>query len=551
MNAAELAVAAKPVAGAHTLIRRFTLRRMMLGSVLFALFATGESAAQALGIVAAYPNMAQRAKIVYGLASNAALGLFYGDRHDDIITPAGYMVYRIAPILALVGAIWGLTYITKMLRGQEETGRWELLLSGQASARTATAKTIMGVGGGIVICYVIMTICLAAAGHSPKFGLSLGGSLTYNLALISAVAVAVGVGAITSQLAATRRRAMLYGLATVIVFFALRSVGNVADSLVWLKNLTPFGWIDKLHPLSHAQPIWFLPLGSFVVVTSAYAIYLAGKRDMAESFIPDSATAKPRLGLLTSQLGFDFRATRGMLFGWLFAGTALTAMIAGIDKTVAKSLTSAGGISRTISKITGNPYASIELAYLGAAAYLVVIVLMILVTNGLGATREEESSGRLDNFLSGTVSRSRWLGTRLFLLVVAATVMMLLVGLLTWALAEAQSIHIGFNTMVFGDLGVLGPVVFLLGFGALVYSLLPRFAVIAMYILIVWSFTIDIVASALKTSKYLADTSLLHHVALVPAAHPNWKAFGLLVVVGFVMMVVGILLFQNRDLQAE
>jgi ABC-2 type transport system permease protein len=541
----------EPVSGARSVVSRFALRRMLVGSIVFAVFAAAESTAQAIGIVAAYPDVATRAKAVYGLAANAELGLFYGDRHGDIITPTGYMVYRIAPILALVGAIWGLTFMTKMLRGQEETGRWELLLSGQVSARTATAKTVMGAAAGIVVSFVVMSAVLALAGRSNKFGLSVGGALVYTLTVLTAAMVGIGIGALTSQLGATRRRASLYGIVVIVAFYVLRAVGNVVDSLAWLKNFTPFGWIDKIHPLPHAQLLWLLPIGLVVGMTSAYAIWLAGKRDMTESYIADTTSARPRLTLLGSQLGFDFRETRAMLFGWLVASVAFAATIASIDKSVAKTLSTAGKLSKSLGTIAGNPNARIELAYLGATGYLVAIVLMVLVTNGLGATREEESSGRLDNFLSGTVGRSYWLSMRLLLLILGVVSITLLTNILTWSLAEAQGIHTSFAMLVFGGLSILGPVAFLLGVGTLLYGAFPRFVTIVMYAVIGWSFTIDIVAPALKTSKYIADTSLLHHLALVPAAHPKWGAFSVLTVSGMFMMCVGILALRRRDLQAE
>ena len=539
------------IPGAKNIIRRFTLRRIALGATIFGLFAAIESVSQGLGIVTAYPNVAQRAKVVYGLADDAALGLFYGDKHADIISGGGYMVYRILPVLALVGAIWGLLFITKMLRGQEENGRWELLLAGQSSAAKATAKTIMGAGAGVVIAYVFLAITLILVGRSSKFTLSPGGCLFYSLAVIAGAAVAMGIGAITSQLAATRRRAVLYGLMPILLFFALRSVGNVVDSLAWLKNLSPFGWIDKLHPFYHSQYMWLLPLAIAVLACCATAIVLSGKRDMAESFIADSDSAKPRFRLLGSQFGFDFRLTRNVMLGWLFTSVMLAALIAAIDKTVAKSLAGTGSLTKSVSKLTGNPHAQFEIAYLSAASYFVVIILMIMITTGLGAAREEEASSRLDNFVSGTVSRRHWLGMRLVLLVCGAIGITLLSSLVVWALANAQGIHTSIVTMLFGGLNVLGPVIFLLGFGVLLFGLLPRVTTIAMYALIGWSFTIDIVAAVFKANKSVVDTSLLHYVSLVPAANPRWGAFTLLTIAGVVLTCVGMVAFQKRDLEVE
>lgn len=547
-----LAIKIENVRGARSVISWFTWRRMALGAAIFGLFAVVESLAQSLGIIASFPNVEERAKFIHTLASNAALGLFYGDSHTDIVSPGGYMVYRILPALALIGAIWALLFATKMLRGQEENGRWELLLAGQTSAKKATAKTLAGIGAGLVVSYIFVAVFLIVGGRSDKLNFGAGDCLLYSLAVIAGPAIAVGIGGITSQLAATRRRAVLYGLVLIISLFIVRSVGNVVDSLAWVKNLTPFGWIDKLHVFNNLTAIWLVPMALFTLICVAATIWLSGKRDMAESFIADKDSAKPKFGLLGSQLGFAFRSSRSVLSGWLFASLAFAAVIAAIDKTVAKSISSVNPVGKSITHLTGNPNSGIEIAYLSAAAFFTVIVLMILVTNGLSAAREEESSGRLDNFVSANVNRGYWLSMRLLLLLFSAFVINTLSGVVVWVLAEVQSIHVSFTTVVFGGLNILGPVIFLLGVGVLFYGVKPRLAVIAMYTLIAWSFTIDILAAAIKNlNKYIADTSLLHHISLVPAANANWKTFGILAALGLTMTSLGLLAFQNRDLEAE
>lgn len=548
---ATLTAVGKPVNGAKNVIRRFTFRRVIISAVIFGWIATAESIAQAVGIIAAFPNAAERARVINGLASNNALGLFYGDRHVDILSSGGYMVYRILPIIALVLAIWSLTFITKMLRGQEENGRWELLLAGDTSASRATRDTILGAAGGIVLIFILNFVAFAAIGQRPKIGLSVSGSLLYSLATVAAPAVALGVGAVTSQLAATRRRAVLYGMVFLIGMFLVRSLANIVDSLAWLKNLTPFGWIDKLHPYTVPDPIWLLPLAGLAVVGCWWAVRLAGKRDMMESLIADSASARPHYKLLNSQAGFDFRQNRNVLFGWLFASLVLVTLIASIDKTVANTITSTGGFGRSFSKLSGNPNAKIELAYLGAGAYLVTTVLMLLATNGIGAIRDEEASGRLDNLVSGTVGRARWLSTRLALLISGAGTITMLSNAVIWAIARGQNIDVSFVTLIFGGLSILGPVVFLLGTGTLLLGIKPRWATAAMYLVIAWAFTVDIIASAIHANKYLSDTSLLHHLALVPAATPKWGAFSIMVALGVSMMVLGVLGFHMRDLEAE
>ncbi len=532
-------------------IRRFTLKRIRLGAIIFGLFIVIEGISQSLAIVTAYPNVEQRAKVINMLASSSTLGLFYGNRYNNIISPAGYMVYRTLPFMYLIGAIWLLMFINKMLRGQEETGSWELFISGQISAKKATLKTILGTLSGILIAYIIIAVFLLVLGKNKQLDFSTGGTLVYSLAVICGPLVALAIGAITSQVASTKRKANIYGILTIVILFSLRSIGNTINNLAWLKDITPFGWIDKLHPYYHTQLIWLIPLITLVILCCAYAINISGKRDMGESLIQDSGIAKPNFKLLNTQIGFGFRSNKFVLGGWLALSLSIAALIAAIDKTVAKSLTSTGSVSKTFSNLTGNPSAHIELAYLGAGSYFIVTILLIMVTAGLNSIKEEEASGRLENFISGIISRKHWLGMRLLIIVLSSIVITFLSNLVLWLIVEAQGIHINAGLLLLGGFSMLGPVILLLGIGVLLYGIKPQIASRLMYVVIAWSFTLDIISSVTKTNKYLADTSLFHHIALVPAANPKWTSFLIMTFSGLILIILGIGIFQKRDLVLE
>ena len=62
----------------------------------------------------------------------------------------------------------------------------------------------------------------------------------------------------------------------------------------------------------------------------------------------------------------------------------------------------------------------------------------------------------------------------------------------------------------------------MLGVGALAFGLWPRAAVAVAYGLVVWSFLVETLASVIGSNHWLLDTSLLLHIAPVPAADPNW-----------------------------
>ena len=61
-----------------------------------------------------------------------------------IDTVGGYTVYKRFVFLTTIGAVWGLLTATRLLRGEEDTGRWHLVLAGSDAPGRATLATLGG-----------------------------------------------------------------------------------------------------------------------------------------------------------------------------------------------------------------------------------------------------------------------------------------------------------------------------------------------------------------------------------------------------------------------
>src|SRR5215472_4549496 len=97
-----------------------------------------------------YPTAVARATLVKTMGSNVGLQAIFG-KARDIATIPGYAAYHMMGVLGIVGAVWGLLTATRLIRGQEEAGRWEPLLAGRTTRRRAAAGAIAGIGAAILI----------------------------------------------------------------------------------------------------------------------------------------------------------------------------------------------------------------------------------------------------------------------------------------------------------------------------------------------------------------------------------------------------------------
>jgi putative exporter of polyketide antibiotics len=97
----------------------------------------------------------------------------------------------------------------------------------------------------------------------------------------------------------------------------------------------------------------------------------------------------------------------------------------------------------------------------------------------------------------------------------------------------------------------MGPLLFTLGIGVLLYGFKPRLAVPIAYAYLVWSFAIDLVGSTVALNDIVQKSSIFHYISLVPAESPDWKASWILLALGTVLVIAGSYLFNHRDLETE
>ena len=278
---ADLAAGAPMAAGRHpgAVVAFRTARAAVRSAVLWGYVFGLTVASAALGYSSTYRTQAQREQFAALFGSNAGLAAITGPARE-IQTVTGYTVWKTSMFLTLVGAVWGLLTGTRLLRGEEEAGRYELLLAGQTTRRRAASQAVAGLGAGLAVLWAITAVIAVAVGRSSRVHVAAGPALYFALTLVAAAAIFLAAGALASQLAARRRRAAGYAGAALGVCYALRLVADSASGLAWLHWTTPLGWIEELQPLTSPRPLVLLPLIALVAALATLAVHLAGHRDL-------------------------------------------------------------------------------------------------------------------------------------------------------------------------------------------------------------------------------------------------------------------------------
>ena len=522
-----------------------TAKRAGRGGALWGLVFGATIAATESTYLASFPTAASRARLALSVQGNAGFEAVFGPiRRMD--TVAGYTAYKTTYSMIILGAIWGLLIATRMLRGEEDAGRWELFLSGRTNRGRAAMQGAIGLGVGLVALWV-PTAVLAVAGGSPsKVGIGTGASLFFATAAVAAAAMFMAVGLLVGQLAATRRDANLIGAGVLSASYLVRMVADSVPGLAWLRWASPLGWIEELRPLTGSRPFAFVPIVALVVALVIIAIRVAKGRDLGASAFASRDVSRPRTLLLGGQAGLTLRLTRPAVVAWVCVLAVIGLVFGLVAQAAGSALQGSPGLDRVIERLGGSSAGAAS--YLGFVFVVAAGLVAIAVAGQIAAIRNEEAAGHLDNLLVRPVARARWLIVRLGVgvgLVVGGSV---LVGIAAWVGATTQHAGIAFGDLAQAGLNVAPPAVFVLGIGALAYGLWPRAAIGIAYGLVVWSFLVETFAAVVDSNHWLRDTSPLLHITPAPAAAPDWTAAAWLIGLGLLAAVAGVATFGRRDL---
>jgi ABC-2 type transport system permease protein len=541
------APAVQPVGGTTQAVARMVGRRASRSAALWGLIFGIYVVSSISGYASTYPTLADREGITRSFGSNVGVAALIGPARA-LETVAGFIAWR-GSILCLVGAVWAVLAATRLLRGEEEAGRAELLLAGQTTRRGAALQSLAGLAMGWLTLTAITVVLTIAGGGTVKPALPVGASLYFTLAATAPAAMFLAVGALTSQLARSRRRAASIGGAVVGVSYLIRMVADSGSGLAWLRWASPLGWYEELRPFTGSHPLAFIPVVAFTVVVAAVSARLAAGRDLGDSTLPEADTARPRTALLNGPGGLSVRLMRPMALIWAAAIALLTFVMGLVAKGAAPAITGSPSAERFLERLGGNTNG--ELTYMGVG-FLVAATLMGLVASAHNvANREEEATGRLDNLLVRPLSRRSWLTTRLATEAGILVVIGLVTGVTAWVGGDTQHSGMGLGTLIEASLNTVPSGLFILGVGAAVHGAAPRWVAPVTYGLVAWAFQASFLAEAVKLNHWILDTSFLYHMRLAPAFSPNWGSDAGLVGVGLAGAVLGAALLRRRDLAGE
>jgi ABC-2 type transport system permease protein len=476
------------------------------------------------------------------LAANPAIRTLFGEPFA-LDTAGGYTVWRTGTVLAVLIGAWAVLATTRVTRGEEDAGRWDLLLSGRTPLRGAVAAHLLVVAAVPVTLTAAVWAALTAAGTAP-------GSAAVHAAGLGATGLFfTAVAAVTAQIHPSRSAATGSAVTVLALGLLARMIGDGVPELTGLRWLSPFGLLELSRPYAGDRWAPVLLVVAAAVLLAGAALVLAGRRDVRGGLLRPVVGRPPRTLLLGSVPAFAVRRLLPPLAGWCAAVGSYYLLIGLVAASVTEFLRDNAVFAQAAATAGFASLTHVE----GFAATLFALLAMPLggfAADRLSAFTAAEADGRLTALAAQPVTRRHLLGAETAAVILAVFALAVVAATATWLGATVSGAHLPWSAGVAGTLNIV-PLV-LLGVGAAVLAIgwLPRFTALVGAVPTVGGFLLQVVASSAGAPGWVAGLSPYAHVAAVPLEPVDLGAAAVMVAGAVALGAAGMSRFARRDLRA-
>jgi ABC-2 type transport system permease protein len=474
------------------------------------------------------------------LTDNPAFRALYGVPYA-IDTKGGFVVWRGSTFLLVIAALWGVAVSTRILRGEEDAGRWDLLLAEPLRRTTATALHLAVLTSVCVVAGVAVAVAFLASG-CPAAGSWLFGA-GVGLLMLTFTAL----GSCTSQLFGVRRTASGVAGAAMGLAFVLRMAADASGANEWIRWLTPFGWVENLQAFGGNYLTPLIPLVLAPCGLVALAMVLVGRRDLGEGVIRTHEASRPRTRLLRSPLTFAARERLSGLAGWS-AGLAFYGLIIGAITASGTKFIAENPQLLKLTNELGMTGLATPAGFIASLAGFLAVGLSIYGATSLGRCHEDEDASRLDLPYAQPVTRSRWLGSQAVAAVVAIVIVAAVNVFATYIGGALGHAGLSLRDTVVATLNVMPAVAVFVAIALLLLGVRPSLTVPLGAGAAGAAYALTFVGPALKWPQWVLDLSPFGHLGNAPISPVAWTAVVVLLLIAAALAALGFVTYQRRDL---
>jgi ABC-2 type transport system permease protein len=533
--------AVSPAAAPGRAVTLLALRQVRRGGLVVVVLAAGMTAlvTATYGQVMADPAAAGS---LAALAGNPAVRILFG-APVGLDTAGGFTVWRVGTFVAVLLAAWSVLATTRITRGEEEAGRWDLLLAGRVTVREVTVRHLAAVMIVPVAAGSAITGVLLAAGTAPA------GALTHGAGTGLLGVFFVAVAALAAQVFPARSAATGTAVAVLGAGLLTRMIGDGVAGLRWWHWLSPFGLLTRSGPYVRDRLAPLLTLLAAAVAITVLALAAAGRREVRGGLVASGSGRRARLRLLGSLEAFAVRRALRPFTGWALGIGAYYLLIG----TTAVSIT---------GFLTDNPALADQAAAAGfgglgdLAGFTSTLFAILAIPAGgfaavrMGAFVTAETDRRLTLLAAQPVSRGRLLGAEIAATAASAAALVTVAGSTTWVGILAIGGDLDLTAALRGAWNPLPIVALSLGAAVFAVGWAPRRVGVIGALPATGGFLLLVLAESVGAPAWVREVSPFAHLAPVPLTGVNWTASAAMLSLSVLSALAGAAGYRRRDLRS-
>ena len=370
-------------------------------------------------------------------------------------TVGGYATWKVGIFFLLV-AIWPLMACSRLLRGEEERGSLDVLLSLPRGRLRVALEKLAAVWTALLLMGLLIALITFAGGKSFNADYSLGDALLFGLNLVLICGVFGSIALLLSQFTQERGTAAGVTGGLLLVFIVLDMVHRVIPGTEWLSRLSPVYYYNlskSLVPSYGTNPGAMLVLLGLSVLLSGAALWLFVRRDIGATVALPSflrlpeRTVRPEQALPVNAWSLRSVYARSLAkmafptFWWTLGIAGFAAWMVVVVKQTEdqfKTLSASSPFLKDLITKIGGGDVNFNATLLSALFVLLPLLLMAFAVTQANRWAADEEEGRQELVLATPQPRLAVLLAR-FGALTTATVIIGVLTLAATALASAAS----------------------------------------------------------------------------------------------------------------
>jgi ABC-2 type transport system permease protein len=370
-------------------------------------------------------------------------------------TAGGFATFKIGFLILLL-TLWPLIAGSRMLRGEEERGSLDVLLSLPRGRGRVALEKLAAVWTALLAMGLLIGLLAFVGGKSVSADFGLGDALLFGLNLALICGVFGGIALLLSQFTQERGTAAGWTAGLLLVFIVLDMAHRVIPNTEWAGRISPVYYYNLSKPLAPGygtNPGAMLVLLALCILLSGAAVWLFAQRDVGgtvalPSFLrlPERAVRPERaLPVNAWSLRSVYTRSLGMIavptFWWTLGIAGFAGWMVVVVKQTEAQMTTISESSPTlkdfITKVGGGDLTT-NATILSAFFVLLPLLLMAFAVTQANRWSADEEEGRLELVLSTPQPRLQVLLGR-FASLTTATIIIGVLTLAATALASAAT----------------------------------------------------------------------------------------------------------------